>query len=982
MPRTRRLGCARGSTRPLEAHCEIILCCISNPSRTLTLLYRTTTICLLEYASYAHAARSAIKTCAIPSDCYNIPSYTSSTTITPLGLNITPMGSITITPAVSINVTPLGYSVISSFPFITGLRSAILVIPSYQHAINCADAMQYVCVKLNTTSPNCVSPSLICWVARFSRFKRRIPNPIYICLISPTLTSNLVARVRLRCLRSHFRSHDYRVHLYCVSRTAYGYSPFEIVCAAARFTTSRLAYQSASIHISDIQLDVVSDVLKGDHVDIVGGAVQYFSFQELHPFVDACCTVREVESTANFRFDSVITKHSFVAQSDLLLCEIPLSHSLLRKIPLHPLRVLQSNHCIGLASNTVKNVILHALHTHKCTASCILTSVVFKTVTKTSPTESRRKHTRKQLGVTEPDNRSSSVSTAGYTPVPEPRTFPPEPPSRELLHRIASGYCDATSPNSFIESGCASCGFLTPSIKLTPLNQVRFDRKLLHQKGVTRMERTSEFTDVLEIPGAILASGCDNLCVTCKTHLEMKVTPPLALANGRWIGDVPTELQDLSFMEKLLIARIRHSICVVKVASSWRYKMRANVICFSNPMLKIYQILPPPRDELDEMIAFQWTGPCRPTSDDLKRTPLLVRRSKVKHALDWLKLNHCDYSDLIISDANLDSYGDDGVPVGYHFEESDPEQNDPMTSAPHETSDDLEGTDSGPCPFMVHGLTGDAFSKLNNEQIKAVALEHLKRGQKNILFIGHDEAPVNTFNNPYLFPQLFPHLFPYGLGGVKNPLFKGKISSLAYKGHLLMYYDKRFQLDPTFALIGMNIEQMRESNDGGYVLSKRTNIESIAARLRNLDDKVLAAISEQLLAGKRIKPTTQAEKDCFALIHDIDAVAGKVPGSITSKKYMRNEVWSMISRIGSPSWFITLSPADEKHPLCIYFADSGTSYNPELLASDRRKIIVSRNPTAAARFFHFVVEAFIKHVVARLSGPRCVGGQSKLIHGI
>ena len=70
--------------------------------------------------------------------------------------------------------------------------------------------------------------------------------------------------------------------------------------------------------------------------------------------------------------------------------------------------------------------------------------------------------------------------------------------------------------------------------------------------------------------------------------------------------------------------------------------MKANVVCFSNPVPKVYNILPPDREELDSVIAFMYTGPCRPTSEDLKRTPLLVRLNKVRMALDWLKLNHKD----------------------------------------------------------------------------------------------------------------------------------------------------------------------------------------------------------------------------------------------------------------------------------------------------------------------------------------------------
>jgi len=41
-------------------------------------------------------------------------------------------------------------------------------------------------------------------------------------------------------------------------------------------------------------------------------------------------------------------------------------------------------------------------------------------------------------------------------------------------------------------------------------------------------------------------------------------------------------------------------------------------------MPKIYNVLPPPIEEMDEVLAFIYTGPCKPTKADFKRTPLLV----------------------------------------------------------------------------------------------------------------------------------------------------------------------------------------------------------------------------------------------------------------------------------------------------------------------------------------------------------------------
>ena len=52
--------------------------------------------------------------------------------------------------------------------------------------------------------------------------------------------------------------------------------------------------------------------------------------------------------------------------------------------------------------------------------------------------------------------------------------------------------------------------------------------------------------------------------------------------------------------------------------------MIANAVMFEHPMQKIYAVLPPPIEEMDELLAFIFTGPCQPTEDDFHRSPLLV----------------------------------------------------------------------------------------------------------------------------------------------------------------------------------------------------------------------------------------------------------------------------------------------------------------------------------------------------------------------
>jgi hypothetical protein len=133
--------------------------------------------------------------------------------------------------------------------------------------------------------------------------------------------------------------------------------------------------------------------------------------------------------------------------------------------------------------------------------------------------------------------------------------------------------------------------------------------------------------------------------------------------------------------------------------------------------------------------------------------------------------------------------------------------------------------------------------------------------------------------------------------------------------------------------------------------------------LLDVNQQVLSDLANRLSKGDIVKPDTPAEKECFQIIHDLDHISGKVNGSTTSKKYMQNEIWSLIAYKGAPSWYITLSPADVKHPIYLYFADTKESFNPIFKSNDEHIYLISKNPVAGAQFFHFMVELFIKHVL-------------------
>ncbi|TDL17972.1 hypothetical protein BD410DRAFT_681058, partial [Rickenella mellea] len=155
---------------------------------------------------------------------------------------------------------------------------------------------------------------------------------------------------------------------------------------------------------------------------------------------------------------------------------------------------------------------------------------------------------------------------------------------------------------------------------------------------------------------------------------------------------------------------------------------------------------------LDEILAFIYTGPVKPPENEYSQMPLLVKRNKVAAALEWLKLNHADYSDLIISQENLMSYDENSPPVVVDFRYTKTNKN-PESTAVNDDEEEI-GVDDGQCPFTVHGLTGAELETMDINALKAAAINYLDKGGK-MLAIGHHRDPLSIYHNRQLYPSMF-----------------------------------------------------------------------------------------------------------------------------------------------------------------------------------------------------------------------------------
>lgn len=69
---------------------------------------------------------------------------------------------------------------------------------------------------------------------------------------------------------------------------------------------------------------------------------------------------------------------------------------------------------------------------------------------------------------------------------------------------------------------------------------------------------------------------------------------------------------------------------------------------------------------------------------------------------------------------------------------------------------------------------------------------------------------------------------------------------------------------------------------------------------------------------------------------------------------------------GAPTWYITFAPADSRHPISLHMAGNNMTFKSSIMSESDRKRLLSNNQVASARFFHFMVKTFLKHIL-------CVG---------
>jgi hypothetical protein len=330
-----------------------------------------------------------------------------------------------------------------------------------------------------------------------------------------------------------------------------------------------------------------------------------------------------------FRYVSHVDEIELLAYTSpqFVHTSVPLN-KLFTFLPLPHARKIAAIHGISVGSRCSTMQIMMLVENHSCVRCRTFFTVFSVELTPEQLTARRVVKCRSKKGPQKPLQKPLKKPLQKPLQTTE---FPPRPADYNLTHTILSNICRKMNPANLEEAGCAVCGELKPVGTLSRLKGIKNLLSIIEAQGVTRMERKSMASPIKEYPGPVLDHSCSQVCDGCRRDIRKGKVPRLALANNLWIGRVPEALKNLRYVEKILVARVRHTCAYVKVASGMR-KMKANIVAFESPTPKIYTVLPPPRDDIDEVLAILFTGPSKPTPDSVwKSSPGTTKRP----GLDW-----------------------------------------------------------------------------------------------------------------------------------------------------------------------------------------------------------------------------------------------------------------------------------------------------------------------------------------------------------
>ena len=422
---------------------------------------------------------------------------------------------------------------------------------------------------------------------------------------------------------------------------------------------------------------------------------------------------------------------------------------------------------------------------------------------------------------------------------------------------IREDFIKLTSASTLKTGVCAACAQSCPCRLLETIRPSSIDLNLLRRPDAFDVDemvvepwlcnsvsapifpfRDGPLADILLDPKGVNGQGSETeltVCKSCLSSLRCGRIPDFALSNHMFIGDVPSELKDLTIVKESMIALCRTKCCILRLKADGnnhatptaQRALKGNLIIYPQHPSDVAKKLPLSVEEITSPICVLFVGSNPPSNEWLrtKAKPLAICAHKVRAALQWLKAHNHLYKDIEIDDSVIlqlqsnpvlpfhiehinSSHATDASTSGY-----DPSCEDNTSHSANSTicSDPLGTMFPAPPPDPDVSFPSVVIREIENtvssSQMAAAAICHLKKKGGGYLQIPHDSQPANEFFNTELFPKMYPTLFPYGIGGFEDVNHRVKVSLRRHVKHMFLLHDRRFQEHYSFLFAAFNILQ-------------------------------------------------------------------------------------------------------------------------------------------------------------------------------
>ena len=535
---------------------------------------------------------------------------------------------------------------------------------------------------------------------------------------------------------------------------------------------------------------------------------------------------------------------------------------------------------------------------------------------------------------------------------------------------------------------CASCGslehckdqFKTVSIDNIALRHLHVDPTLVpfsFASGIPELDDLHLMIDPLGVVRSLPSdtSPALSICNTCKLSLDRDIRPRESLANYRWVGPVPPELQELTWIEELLIARAHLIGQIIRLQNrnmGSHLGLKGHAILLPQDTTELLNILPHSSSSLPDIVRVVWVG--RPVRDvGSLRNHFLVRTGKVYDALVWLVQNNEDYKDVTIDQSQFERWPPVWVPeelleTAGGLQDGSEEDNARMGIA----MDDIDAPAiDEDLPMTTTGIV-DINRVSQSSQLDAIQHISLWKDDKTINVLTGNKI-LSEENLPSYFTCAFPTIFPWGTGKhmddrrSQDPTRKLylkiwlqlllKNSSRYVLRSIVLTFIRRFQRHRGFVILCYDILRRRHSLAKTNLITSREAWETTAPLLESITDEKLAVAASEAARHKPI--TNAAVKKLLTMVETIGSTA---PGSEERKSYDLARMKSATVRFGLPQIFATFNPADNNSPVSLFYAGEKINvkeFHPRLFSAAERMKTMLDNPLAVVDYFRNMIETII-----------------------